>query len=99
MEGVGIHMSASGPVWRDNLTDNASVAAAQGSENGEPTPERMEKDDYDEESPDYGQPPDEVFDAKEESPSHSRTLKLELPTELQRICLPRLTCSPMWITQ
>ena len=65
MEGIEIHMSAGGPVWKDvwkdNLADNASVAAEQGSENGEPTPERMEKDEYDKGLPDDGQAPDEVF--------------------------------------
>ncbi len=50
MEGIEIHMSASGPVWVDTRADNAivteseRVAAEQGSEDGEPIPERMEKD-------------------------------------------------------
>ena len=50
MDGIDVHMSASGPVWVDTLAGNAvvteaeRVAAEQGSEDGEPIPERMEKD-------------------------------------------------------
>ena len=60
-EGIDIRMSASGPVWVDTLagdtvvTEAERVAAEQGSEDGEPIPESMEKDEYDEGLPDYGE--------------------------------------------
>ncbi len=50
------------------VTESERVAAEQGSEDGEPIPERMEKDEYDDGLPDYGEAQDDVFESKEEMP-------------------------------